>query len=170
MAVLAAAVSLVGGGWLVSLLPGPPPAAVLGFGPVDGVVAISRCFETTDVEGNSLGTDCTGWFTPHAASEPSRGIVLDSAAEEYRPGTEVEVRTAHGRAWELSATSVMHMIALTGIPMVPVLALTSWLISYARGAAGDPALYFLCVCFGLLAVGLLALLVGIIVAIGVAIF
>lgn len=50
--------------WLTWLLPGPQMAAVLGYGPVDGVVSIQECYEASDAEGYATGTDCTGRYTP----------------------------------------------------------------------------------------------------------
>lgn len=170
-AAVGAAVSLGIAGWLVWLLPGPQLAAILGFGPVDGVVTVYECHEATDAEGYSTGTDCTGWYVPRGTGEPARETVLASAAAKHPHGAEVEVRTAGGRAYELSGTAVFDTGTTTGLLLVPFLALSAWLVSCARGASpGDGEGYFFAALAGMVAVIVLAMVSGILVAIGVAVF
>ncbi|MEV7525083.1 hypothetical protein [Streptomyces sp. NPDC091371] len=166
-----AVVSLGVGGWLVWLLPGPALAAVLGFGPVDGVVAISECHEGQDLDGGSTGTWCSGAFTPRGAGEASRRMLLVSAAEEYKPGAVVEVRTAGGRAYELSGMAVFDLGVPTGLLIVPFLAVSGWLVSCARGASpGDGEGYVFAALFGLVAVPALGLVAAILVGSAIAVF
>ncbi|WP_143568831.1 MULTISPECIES: hypothetical protein [Streptomyces] len=158
-------------GWLMWVLPGPQLGAVLGLGPVDGVVSVHRCYEATDAEGYATGTDCTGWYTPRRAGEEAREIVLDTAADEYRRGTQVEVRTARGRAYELSGTAVFNFGSAAGLLLVPFLTLAAWLFACARSGAvesGDG--YFLVSLAGLLAAIVLAAVAGILVGIATAVF
>ncbi|MFJ8012755.1 hypothetical protein [Streptomyces sp. NPDC096339] len=170
-AAVGAVLCLAVAGWLVWLLPGPQLTAILGFGPVDGVVTVYECHEATDAEGYSTGTDCTGWYVPRQAGEPAREIVLASAAAEHRHGARVEVRTARGRAYELSGTAVFDTGTTTGLLLVPFLAVAAWLVSCARGAApGDGDGYFFAALGGMVAVIVLAMVSGILVAIGVAVF
>ncbi|MFE6838390.1 hypothetical protein ACFVFI_26575 [Streptomyces sp. NPDC057705] len=164
-------VTLAVAGWLVWLLPGPQMAAVLGFGPVDGVVSIHRCYEATDAEGYATGTDCTGWYIPRRSGEPEREIVLDTAGDDYRFGTHVEVRTARGRAYELSGSAVFNLGTATGLLIVPFLTLASWLFSCARhGRVEDGELYFLAAMGGLLAAIVLGAVAGMVVGIGTFVF
>ncbi|MGW7441687.1 hypothetical protein [Streptomyces sp. NPDC054849] len=163
--------TLVVAGWLTWLLPGPQIAAVLGFGPVDGVLSISRCYDATDAEGYATGTDCTGWYTPRRSEDPAREIVLDTASEEYRPGTEVEVRTTRGKAYELSGSAVFNFGTATGVLLVPFLALAAWLFACARhGRALDGEPYFLSALAGLLAAVVLSAVAGLLVGIGLFVF
>ncbi|MFC9821068.1 hypothetical protein ACFWG6_14250 [Streptomyces erythrochromogenes] len=158
-------------GWLMWVLPGPQMGAVLGFGPVDGVVSVHRCYEAADAEGYTTGTDCTGWYTPRRPGEAAREIVLDTAADEYRRGTEVEVRTARGRAYELSGTAVFNFGTAAGLLLVPFLALAAWLFACARSGtveSGDG--YFLVSLVGLFAAVVLGAVAGILVGIGTAVF
>ncbi|MGW2270002.1 hypothetical protein [Streptomyces yangpuensis] len=158
-------------GWLMWVLPGPQLGAVLGFGPVDGVVRVYRCYEATDAEGYTTGTDCTGWYTPRRSGEEAREIVLATAADEYRRGARVEVRTARGRAYELSGSAVFNFGAATGLLLVPFLALAAWLFACARGgtvADGDG--YFMASLAGLFAAIVLAAVAGLLVGIGTALF
>ncbi|MEU7604636.1 hypothetical protein [Streptomyces sp. NPDC041003] len=165
-------VTLAVAGWLVWLLPGPQMAAVFGFGPVDGVVSIHKCYEATDAEGYATGTDCTGWYTPRrSGEEQGREIVLDTAGDTYRFGTDVEVRTARGRAYELSGSAVFNFSTATGLLLVPFLTLASWLLSCARhGRVEDGELYFLAAMAGLLAAIVLGAVAGMAVGIGTFIF
>ncbi|MFD9523741.1 hypothetical protein [Streptomyces sp. NPDC059979] len=164
-------VTLAVAGWLTWLLPGPQIAAVLGFGPVDGVVSISRCYDATDAEGYATGTDCTGWYTSRRSQEPAREIVLDTAAEEYRPGTEVEVRTTRGKAYELSGSAVFNFGTATGVLLVPFLALAAWLFACARhGRVEDGEAYFLLAMAGLVAALVLSAVAGLLVGIGLFVF
>ncbi|MEU9159209.1 hypothetical protein AB0D29_02830 [Streptomyces sp. NPDC048424] len=164
-------VTLAVAGWLVWLLPGPQMAAVLGFGPVDGVVSIHKCYEATDAEGYATGTDCTGWYTPRQSGEPGREIVLDTADEKYRFGTDVEVRTARGKAYELSGSAVFDFSTATGLLLVPFLTLASWLFSCARhGRVEDGEGYFFAGMVGLFAAMVLGAVAGMLVGIGTFIF
>ncbi|MFD9723941.1 hypothetical protein [Streptomyces sp. NPDC059072] len=170
-AAVGAVVSLGVAGWLVWLLPGPQLAAILGFGPVDGVVTVYECHEATDADGYSTGTDCTGWYVPRQAGEPAREMVIESAAGKHRHGARVEVRTARGRAYELSGTAVFDTGTTTGLLLVPFLAVAGWLASCARGASpGDGEGWFFAALGGMVAVIVLAVVAGILVAIGVAVF
>ncbi|MFE9931515.1 hypothetical protein [Streptomyces sp. NPDC005533] len=171
----AAGVGVVGtlavAGWLVWLLPGPQMAAVLGFGPVDGVVSIHRCEEATDAEGYTTGTDCTGWYTPRDPGEQGREIVLDTADEKYRFGTDVEVRTARGKAYELSGSAVFDFGTATGLLLVPFLTLASWLFSCARrGRVEDGEVYFLAGMVGLFGAMVLGAVAGMLVGIATFLF
>ncbi|WP_367325104.1 hypothetical protein [Streptomyces sp. HUAS ZL42] len=170
-AALAAVASLAAAGWLIWLLPGPALSAVLGFGPVDGVVVIAECHDAIDAEGNSSGTDCTGSYVPRGTDEPSRAIVLQSAAEDYRAGTGVEVRTARGRAYELSSGAVQDFGTVTGLLLVPFLTLSAWLFTCARHARlvnGEG--FFFAGLGGIVAVLVLAFVAGLLVGIGTAVF
>ncbi|MER6315753.1 hypothetical protein ABT237_18530 [Streptomyces sp. NPDC001581] len=159
-------VTLAVAGWLVWLLPGPQMAAVLGFGPVDGVVSVHKCYEATDAEGYATGTDCTGWYTPRRSGEEGREIVLDTADEKYRFGTDVEVRTARGKAYELSGSAVFDFGTATGLLLVPFLTLAAWLLSCARhGRVEDGEVYFLAGMVGLFAAMVLGAVAGMLVGI-----
>ncbi|KOU19582.1 hypothetical protein ADK51_26880 [Streptomyces sp. WM6368] len=164
-------VVLAVGGWLAWVLPGAQLAAVVGFGPVDGVVTIHRCYEGADEQGYATGTECTGRYTPRRSDGPARDIVLEAAAETYRPGSRVEVRTAKGRAYELSGTAVFQWAALVGLLLVPFLTVAAWLFACARrGKVANGDGYFFAVLAGLvLAIGAAAV-AGILVAIGMAVF
>ncbi|MBZ9597412.1 hypothetical protein NRK68_19620 [Streptomyces yangpuensis] len=164
-------VTLVAAGWLMWVLPGPQMGAVLGFGPVDGVFRVHRCYEATDAEGYTTGTDCTGWYTPRRSGEAAREIVLATAAEEYRRGARVEVRTARGRAYELSGSAVFNFGAAAGLLLVPFLTLAAWLFACARtGTVANGDGYFLASLAGLLAAIVLAAGAGLLVGIGTAVF
>ncbi len=164
-------VSLAVAGWLIWLLPGPHLAAVLGFGPVDGVMTISSCYESTDAEGYQDGTDCTGTYTPRAAGEPRRRITLDKAAESHAPGSTVEVRLARGRAHELSGYALGTWVTVTGLLLGPFLALSLSFRASARDGTwshnGDYVLLFIAAEIAALVFGIL---VGVLVSIGTALF
>lgn len=74
-------VSLVVAGWLIWLLPGSHLAAVVGIGPVDGVIKISSYYDATDVEGKQDGT-----YTPRAAASPRAGSRWTRRASPTSPG------------------------------------------------------------------------------------
>lgn len=163
-----AVVSLAVAGWLIWLFPGPHLAAVLGFGPVDGVMRISSCYEATDAQGYSDGTNCTGTYTPRAG-EPRRQVTLDKAATSHKPGSTVEVRMARGRAHELSGYALGTWVTVTGLILGPFLALS---LSFRAGARdgtfshnGDYVLVFIAAEVAALVLGVL---VGIIVSIAIA--
>lgn len=163
-------VSLALAGWLVWLVSGPQLSAVLGFGPVDGVVLITECHDSHDVDGNVSGTDCTGSYAPRGADEPARGILLQSAAEKHPSGTAVEVRTARGRAYELSGSAVLDFGTVAGLLLVPFLTLSAWLFACARHARLENAEgYLFAGLGGIVAVLVLslvtALLVGLVTAV-----
>ncbi|MFD8951253.1 hypothetical protein ACFV0B_20610 [Streptomyces xanthophaeus] len=160
-------------GWLVWALPGPQLGAVLGFGPVDGVVVVRECHEATDAEGYATGTDCTGRYTPRRAGEPAREMVLDTAAEDHRPGTAVDVRTARGHAYELSGLAVFNYGTAAGLLLVPFLTLTAWLAACLRRRGGvppGPDGFLFAGLAGLVLVIVLGAVVGVLVALGNAIF
>ncbi len=164
-------VTLVLAGWLTWLLPGQQMAAVLGFGPVDGVVSIQECYEASDAEGYATGTDCTGRYTPRRSDGPPRDIVLDTAADDYRPGTRVEVRTARGRAYELSGSAVFRFGTVIGLLLVPFLVLAAWLFACARqGRVADGEGYVFVALAGLVIAIVPAAVAGILVEIGMLIF
>ncbi|MER5279161.1 hypothetical protein ABT025_25920 [Streptomyces sp. NPDC002809] len=171
MGLTGAVVSLAVAGWLIWLLPAPHLAAVLGFGPVDGVMTITSCYEATDEQGNLDGTDCRGMYTPRAAGEPRRRITLDRAAESHEPGSTVEVRLARGRAHELSGYALGTWITVTGVILAPFLALSLSFRACARAGTwshnGDYVLVFIAVEFAALVLGIL---VGILVSIAIALF
>jgi hypothetical protein len=170
-AVAGAVASLAVAGWLVWLLPGPPLSAVLGFGPVDGVVVIAECHDSLDADGNASGTDCTGSYKPRRADEPSRAIMLQSAAEEHRPGTSVEVRTARGRAYELSGSAVQDFGTVTGLLLVPFLTLSAWLLACARHSGLVDAEGFVFAGLGgIIAVLVLTFAAALLVGVGTAVF
>lgn len=160
-------------GWLVWVLPGPQLGAVLGFGPVDGVLVVQECYEATDAEGYAAGTACTGHYTPHKAGELARKMVLDTASEDYRPGTAAEVRTARGHAYEFSGLAVFNFGTATGLLLVPFLTLVAWLAACVRrrdGAPPEPDGYLFAGLAGLVLVIVLGAVVGFLIAIGHAIF
>ncbi|MFE9478233.1 hypothetical protein ACFYNM_06455 [Streptomyces spororaveus] len=164
-------VTLVFAGWLTWLLPGPQMVAVLGFGPVDGVVAIRECYEASDAEGYATGTDCTGRYTPRRPDGPPRDIVLDTAAHDYRPGTEVEVRTARGRAYERSGSAVFRFGTVIGLLLLPFLVLAAWLFACARrGRVADGDGYVFAALAGLVLAIAAAAVAGILVEIGTLVF
>ncbi|MFF0549264.1 hypothetical protein ACFYUL_09915 [Streptomyces sp. NPDC004311] len=166
-----ALVTLAVAGWLVWAVAGPQTAAMLGVGPVDGVIRVGRCYEAVDVEGYTTGTDCEGSYLPRTGGGPSRDIVLDTAADTYRPGTEVEVRTARGRAYELSGTAVFNSGTGIGLLLVPFLTLAAWLsacVRRGRAVSGDG--YFLAALAGLVAVMVLAALAGLLVGAALMVF
>ncbi|MCX4775596.1 hypothetical protein [Streptomyces sp. NBC_01264] len=159
-------------GWLVWVLPGPQLGAVLGVGPVDGVVVVQECHEATDEEGYATGTDCTGHYTPRRAGEPARAMLLDTAAEEYRPGSAVPVRTARGRAYEFSGLAVFNYGTATGLLLVPFLTLTAYLAACVRRRNGhppEPDGYLFAGLAGLVVVIVLGAGIGFLVSIGRAI-
>lgn len=157
--------------WLTWLLPGPQMAAVLGFGPVDGVVSIQECYDASDAEGYATGTDCAGRYTPRRSDGPPRDIVLDTAADDYRPGTRVDVRTARGRAYELSGGAVFRFGSVIGLLLVPFLVLAAWLFACARhGRVADGEGYVLVALGGLVIVFVPAAVAGILVEICMLVF
>ncbi|WP_238442045.1 hypothetical protein [Streptomyces pratensis] len=166
-----AVVSLAVAGWLIWLLPAPHLAAVLGLGPVDGVVRISSCYEVTDWQGYQDGTNCTGTYTPRSGGEPERQITLDKAARSHEPGNTVEVRMVRGRAHELSGYALGTWVAVTGMILGPFLALSLSFRACARDATwshnGD---YFLVFIATEIAALVLAVVVGVPVSIAVALF
>ncbi|WP_329380969.1 hypothetical protein OG625_16245 [Streptomyces sp. NBC_01351] len=163
--------ALAVGGWVVWLLPGPQLAAVVGVGPVDGVVRIDECHGASDAEGHSDGTGCTGWYTPRREDRPDREIVLDMAAERYEKGAEVEVRTANGKAYELSGYAVQELGTGAGLVLVPFLTLSAWLLASAsRGRFGDGEGFFFAGLGGLILVIALGFVGGLVVGIGTAVF
>ena len=120
---------------------------------------------------NVSGTDCTGSYTPRGTGGPSRAIVLQSAAEDHRPGTGVEVRTARGRAYELSSVAVQDFGTVAGLLLVPFLTLSAWLFTCARrGRPVNAEGYFFAGLGGLIAVLALDFAAGLLVGIGTAIF
>uniref|UniRef100_A0AAU2JRI8 DUF4190 domain-containing protein n=1 Tax=Streptomyces sp. NBC_00049 TaxID=2903617 RepID=A0AAU2JRI8_9ACTN len=156
---------------LVWLVAGPPLAAVFGLGPVDGVVTVEECHDGSDWEGNATGTDCPGRYIPRRAGEAERDIVIRSAAEDYEPGARVEVRTARGQAYELSGMAVLDLGSPTGLLLVPFLTLSAWLAACARhGRVEDGEGYVFAALAGMVAVIVLAMAAGILVAICVAVF
>ncbi|MGW4234712.1 hypothetical protein ACWEF9_36510 [Streptomyces sp. NPDC004980] len=171
MGTAGAVASLAVAGWLIWLLPGPHLAAVLGLGPVDGVMTISHCYEATDWQGYQDGTACTGMYTPRAAREPRREITLGKAAKTHAPGSTVDVRIARGRAHELSGDALGTLVTITGLMFGPFLALSLSFRSSARHGTwshnGDYVLVFIAAEMAALVLGLL---VGITVAIAIALF
>ncbi|MFE3515201.1 hypothetical protein [Streptomyces sp. NPDC059166] len=169
-ALTGAVVSIALGAWLVWLLPGPHLAAVLGIGPVDGVMTISSCYAVTDIEGYEDGTDCQGMYTPRAAGEPARRVTLDKAAS-HRPGSTVEVRMVRGRAHELSGNALGTWVAVTGFVIGPFLALTLSFCAAARDATwshdGNYVLLFIVAEMAALVLGVVA---GVLVSIWQALF
>ncbi|MEU9036626.1 hypothetical protein AB0D45_17215 [Streptomyces sp. NPDC048352] len=163
--------TLVLAAWLVWLLPGPQLAAVLGFGPVDGVVTISECYDAADAEGYAGGTECKGRYVRRGRGGGApEEILLETAAAEHRPGSEVEVRTARGRAYELSGHAVGNIGVATGWLLVPFLTLAAWLSACARdGGAVDGGGFVLAALAAMVAVVVLgltaAVLVGILTAV-----
>ncbi|MFE0001599.1 hypothetical protein, partial [[Kitasatospora] papulosa] len=135
-----AVVSLAVAAWLIWLFPAPHLAAVLGIGPVDGVMTITSCYGATDVEGYPDGTDCGGTYTPRAAGGSPRRITLDKAAESHDPGSVREVRTVRGRAHELSGDALGTWVTATLLILGPFLALALWGGGRGGGRApGAPA-------------------------------
>ncbi|MEU5414251.1 hypothetical protein [Streptomyces clavifer] len=154
-------------GWLIWLLPGPHLAAVLGVGPSDGSVRISGCHEATDEQGYADGTACVGVFMPRKEGEPQREITLDKAAKPHPAGSVVEVRTARGRAYELSGDALLTWVSVSGFILGPFLFVSLWLFACARHGrweSGDG--YFL----GFLAWVVGVLVLSVVVAIPVWIF
>ncbi|MCX5380570.1 hypothetical protein [Streptomyces sp. NBC_00091] len=165
-AALGSAATLVLAAWLVWLLPGPQLAAVLGLGPVDGVVTVSECYEATDAEGYAAGTQCKGRYTPRGHGGPQEEILLETAAAKHRPGSEVEVRTARGRAYERSGFAVGNLVVATGLLLVPFLALAAWMSACARrGRAVDGGGFVLAALAAMVAVVVLGVAAGVLVGI-----
>lgn len=175
-AALGSAATLVLAAWLVWLLPGPQLAAVLGFGPVDGVVTIAECHEAADVEGYAAGTQCKGRYAPvrggaGTGAVAQEEILLETAAEEHRPGSRVEVRTARGRAYELSGFAVGNLGVATGLLLVPFLALAAWLAACARrGEPVDGGGFVLAALAAMVAVIVLGVAAGLLVGLLTAVF
>ncbi|RST04898.1 hypothetical protein EF910_15580 [Streptomyces sp. WAC07149] len=171
-AALGSVATLLLAAWLVWLLPGPQLAAVLGFGPVDGVVTIAECHEAADVEGYAAGTQCKGRYTPvRGGAGPQEEILLETAAQEHRPGSEVEVRTARGKAYELSGFAVGNLGVATGLLLVPFLALAAWLAACARrGGAVDGGGFVLAALAAMVAVVVLGAAAGLLVGLFAALF
>ncbi|MEW2175999.1 hypothetical protein AB0890_06610 [Streptomyces sp. NPDC005406] len=171
MGLTGAVVSLAVAGWLIWLLPGPHLAAVLGVGPVDGVMTISSCYDATDFEGNQDGTDCSGTYTPRGAGEPRRRITLDKAGTSHKPGSTVEVRLARGRAHELSGYALGTWVTVTGLILGPFLALSlSFRASARDGTWGHDGDYVLVFIAAELASLVLGFVVGILASIVLAVF
>ena len=166
-----AVVSLTVAGWLIWLFPGPHLAAVLGIGPVDGVMRISHCYRATDWQGNQDGIACTGMYTLRAAGGPRREITLVKAAKMHRPGSTVEVRMARGRAHELSGDALSAGVTTTGLILGPFLALSLSFRASARDGTwshdGDYVLVFIAAEIAALVLGFL---VGILTSIAIALF
>ncbi|MET7367838.1 hypothetical protein ABZS61_18670 [Streptomyces sp. NPDC005566] len=171
MGLTGAVVSLAIAGWLIWLLPGPHLAAVLGIGPVDGVMTISRCYEATDAQGYHDGTDCQGMYTPRAAGEPRREITLDKPAEMHRPGSSVEVRMVRGRGHEPSGDALGTWVTVTGLILGPFLALSlSFRASAREGTWSHSGDYVLVLIVAELASLVLGFLVGFLAWIVIALF
>ncbi|MFF5705129.1 hypothetical protein ACFY7H_21860 [Streptomyces sp. NPDC012794] len=171
-AAFGAAATLAVAAWLVWLLPGPQLAAVLGFGPVDGVLTVAECYEATDVEGYAAGTQCKGRYAPGRGGDgPQEEILLETAADAYRPGTEVPVRTARGKAYELSGFAIGNLGVATGLLLVPFLALAAWLSACARrGERVDGGGFVLAALAAMVAVIVLGLAAGLLVGLLTAVF
>ncbi|MFJ9952337.1 hypothetical protein [Kitasatospora sp. NPDC091207] len=136
---------LAGTFWLVWCLAGVRLVAAAGIGPVDGVVAVSRCYGTTDLEGNATGIDCQGWYTPAGAARAERTITLSDAKKSYPTGHEVGVRLAAGRAFEDSPSTVFEYGIFAVILLAMGGALAGWLFSSAwRGEAGADGFMVFC--------------------------
>ncbi|WP_328940388.1 hypothetical protein OG259_00860 [Streptomyces sp. NBC_00250] len=134
-------------------------------------MTISSCYEATDLEGNSDGTDCSGTYTPRAAGEPRRQVTLDKAATLHKPGSTLEVRMARGRAHELSGYALGTWLTVTGLILAPFLALSLSFRASARDGTfshnGDYVLLFIAAEFAALVLGVL---VGVVVSIAIALF
>ncbi|MEU8678700.1 hypothetical protein [Streptomyces sp. NPDC048560] len=166
-----AVVSLAVAGWLIWLLPAPHLAAVLGIGPVDGALSITRCYEATDLQGYPDGTDCTGMYTPRAAGERRREITLDKAARMHRPGSTVEVRMVRGRAHELSGHALSTWVTATGLMLGPFLALSlSFRASARDGTWSHDGDYVLVLIAAEMAALVLGILVRVLAWIALALF
>jgi hypothetical protein len=165
LAAAGAALLLAVTGWLFVAFPGPHLAAMLGVGPVDGVVVVAECHEAVDFEGYSDGTDCTGSYLPRGSGTAGGGIRLEKAAEEYPPGTRVEVRTAGDSAHELSGYGLGAYGAIAGVMLVTLLLPAFWLLSCARrGRRADGGLWIFGWLAGLFLLPLASLLIGLLIS------
>lgn len=131
-AVTGSVLSLAVAGWLSWLLPLPRLAAVVGVGPVDGTLRVTRCYETSMADDSFQGFGCTGVYAPRTGGKPQRDMVLHEARREYRAGSVVEVRTVAGEAYELSGVAFVRWTLSTWGLFAPFLSLTIWLLVCAR--------------------------------------
>ncbi|MEV0532913.1 hypothetical protein [Kitasatospora sp. NPDC050463] len=143
---------LAGSLWLVWALVGVRIVAAAGIGPVDGVVTVVRCYQTTDSDGNDDGIDCQGQYTPADAVGPGRAITLSDAKESYPAGQRVEVRLAGGRAFQDSGFALIKYGMFAAVLLALGVSAAGWLVdTVRRGEAGSDG--FLPVfCIGPLAV------------------
>ncbi|MFE6050430.1 hypothetical protein ACFQ6N_06735 [Kitasatospora sp. NPDC056446] len=159
--VLAAA--LLGGAvWLAWVVTAQRMGAAMGLGPADGVVVVERCYEVSDGEGNSDGTDCQGRFTPAGAGgDQARPIVVRGATGKHRAGTRLPVRLAQGVAHEPSSSPAVKYGVVAGMILVAGAVPAGWLLTAAwRGRALEGTVLFGAVFAGLTAVAVLGIAVG----------
>lgn len=175
VAVFAAGVAVAGVAvWGVWVLPGQRLVAAAGFGRVDGVVTVERCFETVDAEGNDAGISCQGSFTPRGlpghsghsddgagtgggagagtgdgtGTDAARPILLKDAAKSHPAGARREVQLIGGDAFEPSTPAFLEYgvaaLLLLSLACAPV----GWLLQTAwRGRVGSEG-FFLVLFFG----------------------
>ncbi len=142
--------SLAVAGCVFRWFPGPHPAAVVGVGPVDGVMRITECYDASTADGSPAGYACEGLYTPRSDPQremkPQGDMTLHRADRKRGPGSIVEVRTAGGEAHELSGGAVALWMTIAWLLFAPLLTLSIWLFACARHASwntGNGYIYFL---------------------------
>ncbi|MFF3001936.1 hypothetical protein ACFVTF_03900 [Kitasatospora sp. NPDC057940] len=159
---LLAVALLTGAVWLAWWLSAERIGAAMGLGPPDGVVLVDHCYEVSDSEGYSDGTDCQGQFTPVGASaDEARPIVVSGTAGKHRAGTRLPVRLVRGVAYEPSSAPAVKYGIGAGMALVMGAVPAGWLlVGVRRGEAPE----FMTLLFGLLigftAVVVLGIVVG----------
>ncbi|MFE7594366.1 hypothetical protein ACFU6K_33670 [Kitasatospora sp. NPDC057512] len=158
---------LAGAAWLAWTLTAERMSAAMGLGPPDGVVVVEECYEVSDSEGYSDGTDCKGRFTPAGGgADRARPIVVQDTNGKHRAGTLLPVRLAKGVAHEPSASpAVKYGIAAA---MILVLGTVSagWLLTAAwRGRAPEGSVLLTSTLVGLMAVAVLGIAAGLLAGI-----
>ncbi|MFJ3220252.1 hypothetical protein ACIPLC_30570 [Kitasatospora sp. NPDC086801] len=153
---------LTGAGSLAWWLSAERMGAAMGLGPPDGMVLVERCYEVSDSEGASDGTDCQGRFTPAGASaDESRAVVVSGTTGRHRAGTRLPVRLVRGVAYERSSAPAMKYGIGAGMILVLGAVPAGWLlVGVRRGAVPEGMTLVVGLLIGLAAVAALGIVVG----------
>lgn len=153
---------LTGAVWLAWWLSAERMGAAMGLGPPDGVVLVDRCYEVSDSEGNSDGTNCQGRFTPAGASAgDARPIVVNGTTGKHRAGTRLPVRLVRGVAYEPSSAPAVKYGTGAGAVLVLGAVPAGWLlVGVRRGEAPEVMTLVVGLFIGFAAVAVLGIVVG----------
>ncbi|MFD6279537.1 hypothetical protein ACFWFI_28810 [Streptomyces sp. NPDC060209] len=108
---------------------------------MDGIMRITECYDATTADGYPNGYACEGVYTPRSVArprggkQPQRDMTLHKADKKHRVGSLVEVRTAGGKAYELSGDALSLWMITTWFLFAPFLTLSIWLLACARHAS-----------------------------------